>query len=272
MKRREKNVILTIGILAALGTPIDCVAQILTQFRDNSFTFGVPFDETPTKDNFGIKFQVSIRSCNLLGLNDKDSELFVGYTQYSLWNFFGESSPFHDNIYSPGLYWRKPQDNGPLTLGIEHMSNGRPYFGNEVAHEGYDDYSRGMNYFLLEKTWLTTSGQWSLRLKAGISCGVGEYPRNEKLFTQDLFLYYLGYATVLYDNSWDKFSVHAELTPIFNKTIANAQARLTYRFAPNWPAATLVFDHGYECLCDCRPNNPGSNTVRLGVTFEMKRK
>jgi len=258
------------GILVFASATV-CHAQFIRQYRDIYFLTGIPMDSRTNWNNTDIKFQISVRSCDLRGGSHDGTEWYFGYTQSTVWNIFSESSPFKDNTYNPGLYWSRDRQNGKLTFGIEHMSNGRPYFGNTLAHEGYDDLSRALNYLVMERVWSSDAGQWALRLKAGASCGVGDYERLQNFLTQDMFVNYLGYATVLYDNQWGDWSLHAELTPIVNKSLANADAALSYRFSPSWPALTFALHHGYECLCDCRLDNPPTNYARIGLTFEIFR-
>jgi len=58
------------------------------------------------------------------------SKFHFGYTQNSLWNISGSSSPFEDSSYRPSLFWEfknNSKDLSPFYLraGYEHESNGQ---------------------------------------------------------------------------------------------------------------------------------------------------
>jgi outer membrane phospholipase A len=57
-------------------------------------------------------------------------EIYVGYTQTSLWDLSSDSKPFRDNSYRPSLFWQKTNAGKGLMpetwrVGYEHESNGR---------------------------------------------------------------------------------------------------------------------------------------------------
>ena len=75
------------------------------------------------------------------------SNLYFAYTQTSLWDLGGHSSPFKDTSYRPAVYY-KWADSGRGAMpdgwvaGLEHESNGR---------DGED--SRSINTFFVKPTW-----------------------------------------------------------------------------------------------------------------------
>jgi phospholipase A1 len=105
-----------------------------------------------------LKFQVSLR----YKIVNPDAELgrwwrwshgmHFAYTQTSLWDFEGPSSPFYDSSYKPEVMWRRDdlfpgavgwwQQLG-MQLGLQHESNGK----------GGDD-SRGLNIVYFKPTFL----------------------------------------------------------------------------------------------------------------------
>ena len=74
------------------------------------------------------KFQVSVKYPIWRPWN-----LFVGYSQLSVWDLSAESKPFRDNNYRPSVFWYEPQVHAlpewkttvGLRAGVEHESNGR---------------------------------------------------------------------------------------------------------------------------------------------------
>lgn len=259
----KQRIIISVFLLAL---PFCLCAQqrnVISLYGDNFIGVGpsVRSGEVDLKYQWSVKvYPVELRS---------GWEFFFAYTQTTVWDITRKSGPFHDNTYRPGFYLEKRPDNvNSFTLGIEHRSNGRPYFGNAVASaEMTEDYSRGMNY--LTAGWdRAVGGGWSLvfNARAGVGCGVGEYPRHEALFTQDLFLYYIGYADagLRYDNG--RLAAKALVTPLWNKSLCNVTADIAYRFHPDWPQLFAQFHYGYdECLCDCLPGCPPPANIRFGV-------
>jgi len=77
-------------------------------------------------------------------------KLHFGFTQTSLWDIGGDSSPFRDTSYRPSLFYHEPQLHASgggkylvgLDAGIEHESNGRD--GNR---------SRSINIAFVRPSW-----------------------------------------------------------------------------------------------------------------------
>lgn len=75
------------------------------------------------------------------------SNLYFAYTQTTLWDIGGKSSPFRDTSYRPSLYYRWVGDGGKLLpyewrAGYEHESNGQ---------SGAD--SRSIDMAFVQPTW-----------------------------------------------------------------------------------------------------------------------
>lgn len=240
----------------------------ITTYKENYFLGGVPLDRPVNENTADLKFRISLVT-RPIRLSDTWGLSFV-YTQTSVWNFWGKSSPFRDNMYQPGIFFFHEMKNGDrMFVGLEHRSNGRPYFGNPVASEETgDDYSRGMNYFIFN--WNRISGRHSVELeaRAGFGCGVGKWPKNEKLFSQDLFLYYMGYFTAGYRYEAPHFGFHTEITPVWNKSVANFLMEYEWHFRPNLPYLLLQFHYGYdETMCSCVEDLRPPFSVRLGISY-----
>ena len=91
-----------------------------------------------------LKFQLSVRKCLY------KEHLFFAYTQESYWDLAGESLPFLESNYNPGIFWDvQHRDDSTIgyrhRFGIEHESNGldgvnsrswnRAYFQVDYAFE-----------------------------------------------------------------------------------------------------------------------------------------
>lgn len=66
------------------------------------------------------------------------SNLYLGYTQFSVWHLWQESSPFKDHNFNPELFYRMPylEKHGfSLDAGYEHKSNGREAGGSDRTYD-----------------------------------------------------------------------------------------------------------------------------------------
>lgn len=242
----------------------------LSPMRDIYVLTGVPLDRKITNESLDVKFQLSFKLYPFYV--SPRWTCYFAYTHLTVWNAYGHSAPFRDNSYMPGFYFDGNLPHGNrLILGLEHRSNGRPYYGNPLASETVQDYSRGMNYIFA--SWRKTLGrhEFGLDAKAGVSCGVGPYPRGENRYTQDLFLYYLGYLTMDYRFNAERFGLHASVTPIVNSSIANVTAEASYKVVNNdkFPMRLMLqFHYGFDdAMCDCVQDAAPPVHLRFGFLF-----
>lgn len=257
-------------IITILITFLLCVFSFarekkILSFHEDTYAITGP---SLRQGTFDIKFQLSLKVYPIT-INEK-WQAFFAYTQTSVWNAYQNSSPFKDNLFRPGVFFEnRPDSVNVIRIGLEHRSNGRPYFGNPLASSEVEDYSRGMNY--LTASWfhnITEAWQLQLTARAGVGCGVGKYPRHEDFYTQDLFLYYLGYLDVATKYSRGGLALTASVTPIWSKYIANVTVSGTYRFNPKWPAIFAQFHYGFdEALCDCTQGTAPPIHLRLGIVM-----
>jgi len=243
----------------------------ISPMRDMYVIAGVPLDRKITNESLDVKIMLSIKLFPF-GISDRWT-CYFGYSQMTVWNAFGKSFPFHDNTYMPGFYFDGSLKNdNRLILGLEHRSNGRPYYGNPLVSETVEDYSRGMNYIFA--SWRKTIGRHKLGVdaKAGFSTGIGPYPRCWERYTQDLYLHYLGYATFDYSFDTERFSFHTCITPIGNKSIANVTIEPTYRIVKTdkFPLRLMMqFHYGFdEALCDCVQDAKPPVNIRIGFLIK----
>lgn len=85
-------------------------------------------------DHTELKYQLSLKVALFDDLFGDNGDLFLGYTQYSLWQAYNErSAPFRETNYEPEIFLRfdNSYEIGGWTntfnrVGLIHQSNGRP--------------------------------------------------------------------------------------------------------------------------------------------------
>lgn len=240
-------------------TPSSHLVEI---FRPNYFILGLPLDRLPDRDNCNVKFQASVR-LNLfrnVGKN-KDWDIFGAYSQISVWNIFGESSPFYDNTYIPGFYVYHPMRNkagevaNSVLFGFEHRSNGRD-----------GDLSRSINYLFASYTHYFPC---NLMLQATGRFGYGFI--DDGMGFQMLTDYH-GFLT--FSGAWTTpkrdFEAMFSVTPVLGGSVANVTAEVAYRLSERLgnPYVFLQFHYGYdEAQRDCNPGIRPVPMIRFGVTY-----
>lgn len=237
-------------------------AQLVQPFRDMYFATGTINREGMVYQDLSFKLSARLRPLDL-GNGWKE---YFGYTQLTVWDAFKESGPFHDNIYNPGIYFEKKIEDYDITLGLEHMSNGRPYYGDKIADECYDDYSRGLNYVFAEMD--IPSGKHStftIMARLGTGCGVESHKKHQKPFSQDLLMYYLGYLTFKEEYMGKNIRCRLTVTPIMNKSAVNATLDFSWTFNENFPSLFVQGHYGFDqSMCDCVPGKMPPASIRIG--------
>lgn len=103
--------------------------------------------------NFDARFQLSFKyrpfdpDARVAKFIPYASNLYFAYTQTSIWDLGGESSPFKDTSYRPSVYYNwaesgKGYNPNSWKFGLEHESNGRG-----------GDNSRSMNIAFVQPFW-----------------------------------------------------------------------------------------------------------------------
>ena len=271
-------------ILLLLFASLVCrnYAKGLEFLRPTYVVAGVPVTEAPTKDNFEIKFQLSFGIPIVSDIMHSGIDIFAGYTQDSYWNRHADSAPFRENVYMPGLYVRKTWSGNDgrtvLISGYEHRSNGRD-----------GALSRSYNY-LFAALFREYSGGSVIKL-----CVRPGYTKYADYIAQDMLLKYLGFVDIGYGYYPDHFplSCSINVTPVFNKSIANVTAGLNCKLSrdPIVPDLFLQFHWGYdEAMIDILSSNgyevmsdgtykyapgppvPPKAFLRLGVIYSIYNK
>ena len=246
-------------LLASLLVSIPAGAQFFEEFRPMYYIGGVPLEGPVDKTTADIKFQLSLAIPFWKDIGNKQgADIFFGYTQVTLWDFFDHSAPFYDTCYNPGLYFRLPlQKDQELLFGIEHKSNGRPMRGSNG-----DTLSRSINYVSGQYEVSFPSG---LLLKASLRAGIGWY--DEEL-TQEVFSKFLGYGdlTVGYRSPDSKFEMFVMATPVFAPFNFNVEAGASYDIG--FCSLFTQFNYGYgEALSNWVRGYRPAPYLRVGVLF-----
>ncbi len=121
----------------------------------------------------GAKFQLSLKWQII-----EDVPLFFGYTQYSVWDVFKDSSPFREIAFNPDLFYRFDIDflhYSHIDLGIfEHNSNGR---------DGIESRSYNQSFLrLISKTFFDNGFGLILENKLYVIYDEGEFNSDIKDF------------------------------------------------------------------------------------------
>ncbi|EJN09621.1 phospholipase A [Herbaspirillum sp. YR522] len=129
--------VVTPGTNAAPSATAPAAEDILSNGNRLSFHEPMFFTVGNSGDNANAKFQLSLKF-RLFMPDDPRSRglldnLYLGYTQFSLWDLGAPSAPFRDTSYRPSLFYYLPDlgiSNGlvsrvGIATGLEHESNGK---------------------------------------------------------------------------------------------------------------------------------------------------
>ena len=262
----KKAIAIALAALLSIGAGAQQNDGIIRMFRPIYFITGVPLDGTSSYHTNDIKYQISISAplwASIAGHEGLD--LFVAYTQTSVWHFYDSSSPFKDNMYIPGIYFDIPLKSNNILIGAEHRSNGRPYRDNrEFIDNNVDHWSRSINYAFVEYTHSFPCG---ISLQVNGRAGFGWY---DTAITQDLFSMFFGYAsfTALYESPDGRFDAMLSATPIFKPFGLNSTAEVSWKpFKYSYCPRLFVQAHyGYdEAMIDWIRGSYPSPYIRGGL-------
>lgn len=171
--------------LGALGAGHwgDESANVLQSFVDR-FSLHEPIYIVYGNEDLAAKFQISFKYRVLRFDENKEGpvsrSLQLAYTQRSLWDFDGASSPFYDTSYMPAAFyeWIRPLEKSQgwfrwlgLQSGVRHESNGQSG-GN----------SRSLNTLFVRSAWSVGSlDSWHLLIMPETWIYVGGLSDNEQI-------------------------------------------------------------------------------------------
>ncbi len=212
------------------------------------------------------KFQLSFKYRIFEGTDPASrrliDNLYVAYTQFSLWDLSEDSKPFRDTNYRPSLYYYL-SDTGvhnaaisrlSLATGFEHESNGRD-----------GDESRSINTVFLKPTfYFGDQNDWHWRVAPKL------YAYVEKSDNPDI-AHYRGYMDldVAYGRA-DSWEFAATLRKGTRQWYGSVDARVTYPLARLIPGTAGYLMAGYfvgygESLLDYNHKLPWQ--FRLGYAL-----
>lgn len=122
---------------AASANPPSYATSAWEHFRNALSPYEPIYFAVGTRDGLHARFQISLKyrlfQPPAQGPAAFHENLYVGYTQNSMWNLDSPSKPFYDTTYNPSLFWQSDRlwesSNARWSLGlragVEHMSNGR---------------------------------------------------------------------------------------------------------------------------------------------------
>lgn len=122
--------------LAAVATTGEPVSASTERFLSAFSAHDPIYFALGARGGLHARFQLSFRYRLFNPVGEKRpflDNLYLGYTQTSLWDLSSDSSPFVDTRYNPSLFWRSERLTESsdkrwglgLSTGVEHASNGR---------------------------------------------------------------------------------------------------------------------------------------------------
>lgn len=234
-----------VALFASLPT-MRAGEPLFTPFRESYFVTGIPLNTKPDYNTNDLAFQASFRLNILQDIGGKDWNIFLGYSQLSIWDVYKPSNPFRSSIYNPGLYvdhvFARNGDSvvSDILFGYEHKSN------------GYDsDLSRSIDHVFVTYTH-TLSEIITLQLTGRF--GIGSIGNK---YSQEMYLKYQGYLNVgaAVHTRDRRLIATVSVTPLFKGDIpVNLSAELAFRPTRkiDWLYLTLRYHYGYdENQLDC---------------------
>ena len=267
MKKRILLLILTMMTIPAVRSAAQTPEPLVTVFKENYATTGIPLNARPDWDTNDLTFQVSLRYNVFQDIAGKDWTVFLGYTQLSVWDVYRASNPFRCSTYMPGLYAYHPFNTdsygvvNDLMLGLEHRSNG--YAGSN---------SRSIDCAFVTYTH-TFGGCFTAQFTGRF--GIGSIYNT---FSLEMFNRYQGYCNIglCYHTRDRRFMASASATPLFMGDIpANVSAEIAWRPAKttDWLYLVARYHYGYdEDQLDCaNPDVFLKHMVRFGIAVQPSR-
>lgn len=252
-------------------TPQRTAEATIRRTFENRFSVHEPIYFIYGNESQGAKFQFSFKYRVLgehAGLGDQIPalrSLYFGYTQRSLWDINGDSSPFYDTSYLPEIMFQSQKVIDPATpggfkwmgyqAGVRHESNGR---------DGLNSRSLNIAYFRPGFAFGRLDG-WNVIIAPRLFTYVSDLSNNPDIkdYRGNLEL-----LTVLGKNDGPMLSLTSRLGRKSGKGSVQADLTFPVKFDRMFDFATYVliqYWDGYgESLLDY---NTKSQAVRIGFSL-----
>ncbi|UHL65659.1 phospholipase A [Paralcaligenes sp. KSB-10] len=150
-----KNIVAATGASINEGPAIDTLQKPITtpsafdNFRNALSPYEPIYFDVGTKGGTNARFQLSFKYRLFTPADPENPKFFdnmyLGYTQTSLWDLSASSSPFIDTTYNPSIFWHKDalwqadskQWFVGLSTGVEHKSNGKAGADSRSLNDGF---------------------------------------------------------------------------------------------------------------------------------------
>ena len=244
--RKSLYLLVALAALCMSGTSAPAQEPMLSAFKENYVTTGIPLNARPDWNTNDLTFQISVRYNAIQHSAEGGWDMFLGYTQLSVWDVYRPSNPFRCNTYMPGIYAYHQFNSGPygvindILVGLEHRSNGYA-----------SDLSRSIDCLFATYTH-TFAGRFTAQVTGRF--GIGSIYNT---FSLEMFNRYQGYvnAGLCYHTRDRRFMAGASVTPLFMGDIpANVSAEIAWRptAAYDWFYLVARYHYGYdENQLDC---------------------
>ena len=259
-----RKIIVALSAILFAGPCLSAGEPFFMPFRENYLVTGIPLNMKPDYDTNDLAFQASFRLNLFRNFNADDWTVFLGYTQFSIWDVYRPSNPFRCSIYNPGVYAdhvisrRDGLVVSDILFGYEHKSNGLDADASRSMDHLFFTYTHTFDRVLA----VQLTGRW----------GVGSIGND---FSQEMFMRYQGYLNVgaCYMSRDRRFTASTSVTPLFKGDIlANVSAGLAYRPTSrvDWLYITLRYHYGYdENQLECAvPDVKLRGMLRIGVSVQ----
>ena len=232
-------------VATAVGAPVAGQRSDPGAHQTQSIDLGIsPYEPVyfslGSNDVLNAKFQLSLKFRPFGPTDDTVNgtypwnDLYLAYTQTSVWDLEAESKPFYDTSYRPALFYQRrslgKMFGGGFSFrgGVEHESNGK----------GADD-SRSINILFIRPSWW-----WTLDQRWAIAFSPNIYTYVERSENRDIAEYrgYVDWQITLAQERGLRLSTTFRLGTEGHRS---ALVDLSYPFADITALRAIGLQHGY---------------------------
>jgi outer membrane phospholipase A len=202
----------------------------------------------------GFKYRLLSAESRLAEVRPFWENLFLGYTQTSIWDLGADSAPFLDTSYKPGLFYFD-RYTGVRILGLELVSFEGGYQHESNGQDGANSRSLNLIYIRPTLRW-GSAGGWHLTIAPKIWAYVGGLSDNPDLPDYrgyfDLNLRFgqrggLEFATTFRKGTESGYgSIQLDLTyPLDRILFRNAASYIQLQYFNGWGETLLHYDEKF---------------------------